>query len=69
MRAALLCLLLAGCTTTGDKLDPGNPVAIASCPEVLPALVDPTFGATANKLTEVAGIYFKCRAAAVGKKE
>lgn len=69
MRAALLCLLLVGCVTTGDKLDQGNPVAIAACPKVLPALTGDTFGDTANKLVEVAGIYFKCRAAAIGKKE
>ena len=66
MRAVLLSLLLAGCVTTGDKLDPGNPVAIAACPEALPALVGDTFGDTAAKLVEVAGIYHKCRQAAVG---
>ena len=65
MRYLLICLLLTGCATP-VKLDAGNPVAVASCPERLPALVDDTFGATVNKLVEVAGIYHKCRAAAVG---
>lgn len=50
------------------KLDAGNPVALASCPAVLPPLVNDTFGATVEKLVEVSGIYFKCRAAAVGEK-
>lgn len=72
MRPALLAILVAvlipGCVTTGDKLDPGNPVAVASCPETLPALTGDTFGDTATKLIEVAGIYFKCRRAAIGQE-
>lgn len=50
------------------KLDAGNPVAVAACPPTLPALTDDSFGATVGKLVEVAGIYYKCRAAAVGKE-
>jgi hypothetical protein len=67
MRVLLLCLLLAGCSVP-VKLDVGNPVAVASCPERLPPQVNDTFGGTVEKLVEVAGIYHKCRAAAVGAK-
>ena len=63
----LLPLVLAGCPGN-IKPDPGNPVAVSSCPERLPPLVDDSFGATVGKLVEVSGIYFKCRAAAVGQK-
>lgn len=35
----------------------------ASCPPLTP-LSDDSFGATTAKLTEVAGIYYRCRAAA-----
>lgn len=68
MRVALLCLLLSGCGFFGggSKPDPGNPVAIASCPKSLPAQTGDNFGDTVNKLIEISGIYFKCRAAAVG---
>jgi len=61
----LLCCMLTACSVP-VKLDAGNPVAVASCPERLPPLVDDTFGATVNKLVEVTGIYHKCRVAAVG---
>lgn len=61
----LLCCMLTACSAP-VKPDAGNPVAVASCPERLPSLVDDTFGATVNKLVEVAGIYHKCRTAAVG---
>lgn len=64
--AVLLVLTLPGCFGTGTKPDPGNPVAVTACPETLPALVDPSFGATVGKLVEVSGIYFKCRKAAIG---
>ena len=59
------CLVLTGCPGP-VRPDPGNPVAVAACPEKLPGLVDDSFGATVNKLVEVSGIYFKCRTAAVG---
>lgn len=63
----VLCLMLTACSVP-VKLDAGNPVAVSSCPAVLPPLTDDTFGATVTKLTEVSGIYFKCRAAAVGSE-
>lgn len=66
MKYVLLCLLLAGCSVP-VKLDAGNPIAVSSCPERLPPLVDDTFGGTVSRLVEVSGIYYKCRAAAVGK--
>lgn len=59
--------LLAACSIP-VKLDAGNPVAVAACPASLPPLTDDTFGATVAKLVEVAGIYHKCRAAAVGER-
>lgn len=67
MRALILVLLLSGCGLIGSKPDTGNPLAVSSCPESLPALTDPGFGATVTKLVEVAGIYHKCRAAVIGK--
>jgi hypothetical protein len=36
---------------------------VASCPRLTP-LADDTFAATTQKLTEVAGQYYQCRAAA-----
>lgn len=63
--AALLALLLAGCATA-PKVDPGNPLAIAACPATLPPVTDDSFGATAAKAIEWAGIYHKCRRAALG---
>lgn len=36
----------------------------ASCPDLVP-LTDPSFGATMQKLIEVAGIYYRCREAAL----
>jgi len=68
MRYLMLCLMLTACSVP-VKLDAGNPVAVSSCPERLPPLVDDTFGATVNKLVEVTGIYHKCRAAAVGASD
>lgn len=48
-----------------------SPLVTASCPMLTP-LTDDSFGATAAKLVEVAGIYYECRAAALansgGKK-
>lgn len=61
----LLLLALTGCPGN-IKPDPGNPVAVTACPEQLPALTDDTFGGTVAKLIEVAGVYYKCRASAVG---
>jgi hypothetical protein len=62
----LMAVMLSGSACNPTQPDPGNPVAVSSCPERLPPLVDDTFGATVNKLVEVTGIYFKCRTAAVG---
>jgi hypothetical protein len=38
---------------------------VSNCPELSP-LEDDSFGAVKIKLVEVAGIYHKCRAAALG---
>lgn len=58
-------ILLTGCAalTPPSKTGP-SPLVIASCPELTP-LSNDTFGATALKLIEVAGQYYKCRAAAL----
>lgn len=60
-----LPLLMGGCPGN-VKPDPGNPLAVANCPESLPAVTDDTFGGTVTKAIEWAGIYHKCRKAAVG---
>lgn len=63
-----LSLMVSACGLFGGgaKPDPGNPLAISSCPESLPPLSDESFGGTVKKLIEVTSIYFKCRTAAVG---
>lgn len=38
---------------------------VASCPENLGPLRDDSFGATVEKLAQVSGTYYKCRAAAM----
>ncbi len=60
-----LVLLMCGCSTSAplSKTSP-SPLVIASCPK-LTALSDPSFGATARKLIEVAEQYYACREAAL----
>jgi len=41
---------------------------VSNCPDLTP-LDDDSFGATKIKLVEVAGIYYKCRAAALGSTQ
>lgn len=55
-------LTLQACSTTSTPPS-ANPLIEASCPPLTP-LDDPSFGATTRKLVEVAGIYYRCRAAA-----
>jgi hypothetical protein len=43
-----------------------TPLVESSCPASLGSLNDDTFGATAEKLVEVSGIYYECRAAVFG---
>lgn len=62
----LLAVLLSGSACDPVRPDPGNPLAVANCPESLPLIADDTFGGTVTKAIEWAGIYHKCRAAAVG---
>lgn len=54
-----------GCAWLTRHLTPPgpSPLVVASCPKLTP-LLDPSFGATTEKLVEVAGIYYECRAAA-----
>lgn len=63
---AIVAILLASCAplTTPSKIDP-EPLVIASCPPSLGPLADDSFGATTEKLGQVAGIYHRCRAAAM----
>ncbi len=66
-----LCIAIASMTLTGcgsstklSRPEP-NPLLTVSCPELTP-LTDASFGATTIKLIEVAGLYYRCRAAALG---
>ena len=61
-------ILLASCGGSIPRL-PANgptPLVVSSCPKLTP-LSDPSFGATANKLVEVANQYRDCREAAMAK--
>lgn len=55
--------LLTGCASLTTHSPEVSPLVTASCPKLTP-LVDDSFGATVQKLTEIAGIYYECRAAA-----
>lgn len=54
-------------TACGSLIKPSSPevspLVTASCPKLTP-LSDDSFGAVTAKLSEVAGIYYECRAAA-----
>ena len=66
----LFALLAATTMATGcassirPSPTPPNPLLTVSCPPLTP-LADDSFGATTVKLIEVAGIYHRCRAAAL----
>lgn len=60
-------ILLTGCPASIPRSPEPDPLVVASCPKLTP-LADDSFGATVNKLVEVAGIYYECRRAA-GVKE
>lgn len=62
---AITLLTLCGCSTMPSPAPKVDPLVVASCPPLTP-LADDSFGATFNKLVEVAGIYRRCRAAALG---
>lgn len=71
MRCLILPLFfLAGCSTVPSVVNKGpSALVIASCPKLTP-LADDSFGATVDKLAEVAGQYYTCREAALaGKKD
>lgn len=58
-------LFLVGCASlTKPSVPVVSPLLTANCPELVP-LSDDSFGATTLKLIEVAGQYYKCRAAAL----
>ena len=58
-------IVLTGCGGSMPPL-PGevSPLVVANCPASLGILESGTFGETTNKLVEIAGVYYKCRAAA-----
>lgn len=63
-------LTLTACSLPTRPSSAANPLLAVSCPPLTP-LADDTFGATTLKLIEVAGIYHRCRTAALaleGKK-
>ena len=60
--------ILPGCgVLTKPSRPPANPLIAASCPDLTP-LTDDSFGATTLKLIEVAGIYYRCRTAALADR-
>lgn len=70
-RAKYLCIgiasiLMTACAPSMTRLPTGpSPLVVASCPSSLGTLQDSSFGATSEKLAVVAGVYFRCRAAAM----
>jgi len=72
--AKCLCILsasmiLQGCSSLTTRSTPPtvSPLVRANCPELVP-LTDDSFGATTLKLIEVAGQYYRCRAAALANE-
>jgi hypothetical protein len=62
---AIVAILLTGCASSiKPSPTPKNPLLVASCPPLTP-LTDDSFGATTLKLVEVAGLYHRCREAAL----
>ena len=61
-----MILGLTGCSTMPWHREPPKPTPqiVANCPPLTP-LADDSFGSTALKLIEVAGIYYRCREAAL----
>ena len=64
--ALIAALLLTGCATSTPPLPVDKSLALQNCPPLAP-LADDSFGAVVLKLSEVAGQYHKCRAAALEK--
>ena len=66
---AIAAIALTGCAGSMPP-SPGGPtaLAVASCPPLTP-LAEDSFGATTVKLIEVAGIYHRCRAAALAGQQ
>lgn len=67
---ATASILLSSCSASMPRSPAPagpSPLVVASCPELTP-LDDPSFGATTLKLTEVAGQYRECRAAALSSR-
>lgn len=70
--AKFLCIgIVATALTACDHLTRRSateptPLVVASCPTTLGLLRDDSFGATAEKLGQVAGVYYRCRAAVFG---
>ena len=61
-------LALTGCATSMQpSQEPDRSAVLQNCPPLVP-LADDSFGAVVLKLSEVAGQYHKCRAAALESK-
>lgn len=66
---AIASILLTGCASSMKPLPTApNLLLTASCPPLTP-LADDSFGATTLKLVEVAGLYHRCRTAALALQE
>lgn len=69
--SAVILMMLSACSTPPSvetRYEP-SPLCLASCPEDLGELQDNTFGATAEKLLRLIGVYRKCVAACHNKVE
>jgi hypothetical protein len=68
--AKCLCTLSAATMLAGCKPlirpSPHRDLIQVACPQLTP-LTDDSFGATTLKLVEVAGLYYRCRAAALAE--
>ena len=68
MHNIIQLIFVFGLTACSLPIKPSTPpgpslLVVASCPKLTP-LTDDTFGGVVAKLTEVAGLYYECRAAA-----
>ena len=65
----IVAVTTTACSTMPWHREPPkpNPLITANCPDLTP-LSDDSFGATSLKLIEVAGIYYRCREAALSAR-
>ena len=65
--SALLSVVLTGCSSWFKKPDP-RAACYSECPDLV-ELRDSTFGATTEKLKEIADQYYNCRKACRGPEQ